>query len=237
MKKKSIFFNVLIIFLLNMRYPFSQNSQNIKSECIVDTIHIEKQIWMSKNLDVCIFQNGDTISEIQSLDEWIKAGKAGKPAWCYYNNDTLMGKVYGKLYNWYAVSDTRCLAPKGYRLPTEQDFVELAILVKKKAKLAGFTYPASIFFSKKYWGWGNDILHFNALPGGSRWGQRSSLWNPSEINHFYGEGRFTGFWSSSQSKFKNYAISLLINEPDTPDFILGSHKFDGLYVRCIVDNL
>jgi hypothetical protein len=42
---------------------------------------------MSQNLAVETFQNGDIIPEAKSNEEWEKAYKAGKPAWCFYNND------------------------------------------------------------------------------------------------------------------------------------------------------
>lgn len=85
------------------------------------TIKIGKQQWMSENLNVNHFRNGDEILEVKTDTEWKKAGIEGKPAWCYYENKSSNGEKYSKLYNWYAINDSRGLAPDGYEIPTEQD--------------------------------------------------------------------------------------------------------------------
>ena len=77
------------------------------------TVTIATQIWAAANLNVGTFRNGDSIPEARTHQEWAAAGEAGKPAWCYYNNDPANGLRYGKLYNWYAVNDPRELAPAG----------------------------------------------------------------------------------------------------------------------------
>jgi len=83
------------------------------------TVNIGTQTWMAKNLNVSIFANGDPIPEVKTNEEWKKAAEEKKPAWCYYENDPANGAIYGKLYNWYAVSDPRGLAPKGWHIPIE----------------------------------------------------------------------------------------------------------------------
>ncbi|OSZ77565.1 hypothetical protein CAP36_14420 [Chitinophagaceae bacterium IBVUCB2] len=79
---------------------------------------LTKQVWMSENLNVSHFANGDTIPEAKTNHDWEMAGIEGQPAWCYYDNDPNNAKLYGKLYNWYAVNDPRGLAPAGYHIPT-----------------------------------------------------------------------------------------------------------------------
>lgn len=73
----------------------------------MEEVKIGDQIWMTRNLNVDKFCNGDPIPETKTNEEWIKAGENGKPAWCYYDNDPANGEKYGKLYNWYAVNDPR----------------------------------------------------------------------------------------------------------------------------------
>ena len=82
----------------------------------IETVTIGNQVWMAKNLDVFTYRNGDIIPEVKDPDEW-KNLTTG--AWCYYNNDPKNDKVYGKLYNWYAVNDPRGLAPEGFHVPAE----------------------------------------------------------------------------------------------------------------------
>ena len=89
------------------------------------TVTIGTQTWAIANLNVNNFRNGDSIPEAKTNKEWVTAGESGKPAWCYYNNDPANGKKYGKLYNWYAVNDPRGLAPAGWTLPSDADWVKL----------------------------------------------------------------------------------------------------------------
>ena len=57
-----------------------------------EDIKIDKQIWMSKNLNVIKFNNGDLIKEAKTKSEWIDALKNGTPAWCYSDNDINNGE-------------------------------------------------------------------------------------------------------------------------------------------------
>lgn len=61
-------------------------------------VKIGNQLWMTANLNVSQFNNGDSIKEAKSNEDWINAGKNFEPAWCYYYNDPSNSK-YGKLYN------------------------------------------------------------------------------------------------------------------------------------------
>ena len=85
----------------------TSSKKTSSSDSIFKTVKIGKQEWMVENLNVDRFRNGDLIPEIKSPNEWEKAGKSGKPAWCYFENDDLNGEKYGKLYNWFAVNDLR----------------------------------------------------------------------------------------------------------------------------------
>ena len=94
------------------------------------TITIGTQVWMTKNLDVITFRNGDTIPQAKTVDEWEKAGENGHPAWCYYNNDPSNGAINGKLYNWYTVNDPRGLAPEGYHVPSNEGMASLVLFFR-----------------------------------------------------------------------------------------------------------
>lgn len=121
------------------------------------------KVWTSLNLNVNTFRNGDTIFEAKTNKEWIEATKNEQPAWCYFNNDTVLGKIYGKLYNWYAVSDSRGLAPAGWHIPSDDEWNSLI-------EPLGFDNGEKLKSTK---GWvygcnGNNESGFNGLPGGSR---------------------------------------------------------------------
>lgn len=126
------------------------------------TIQFGYQQWMIKNLDVTQFRNGDAIREVKSDEEWQQAAQNKIPAWCFFDNDPNKGK----LYNWFAVNDPRGLAPKGWHVPSEQEWGRLfSVLGGTKqaaqqlkegtgfdAKLSGFRNPNGKFEGRKFTG-------------------------------------------------------------------------------------
>jgi len=86
------------------------------------TVTIGNQVWMTKNLDVSTFRNGDAIPQAKTAEEWWRAAKNKQPAWCYFDYDATNAPKDHKLYNWYAVIDPRGLAPTGYHIPTKSEW-------------------------------------------------------------------------------------------------------------------
>ncbi len=81
------------------------------------------QSWMTKNLNVDRYRNGDIIPKITDPTTWAALTTG---AYCYYNNDsTTYAETYGKLYNWYAVNDPRGLAPEGWHVPTDFEWITM----------------------------------------------------------------------------------------------------------------
>lgn len=117
MKKTLCLFGFLFLFL----GCFSAQVTDINGKTY-KTVVIGSQIWMAENLNVDKFRNGDPIPQAKTVEEWNKAGKEGNPAWCYYNNDTVLGKKYGKLYNWFAVNDSRGIAPEFFHVTSYKDW-------------------------------------------------------------------------------------------------------------------
>src|SRR5688500_11264876 len=115
--KISVFIILIPFLLLSCRDREKSNHNTITGIMIGD------QVWAAKNLDIAIFRNGDSIPQVRSNEEWEKAGKEGKPAWCYYKNDTSIGRKYGRMYNWYAVNDQRGLCPEGWDIPTNDEWI------------------------------------------------------------------------------------------------------------------
>jgi uncharacterized protein (TIGR02145 family) len=108
---------LLLIFFLNLISYFAV-SQTIKS------IKIGNQTWAIENLNVEKFRNGDKIAYASNSNEWLAFIEAKEPAWCYWEFDSKNSK-YGKFYNGYSVIDKRFIAPLGWKLPSEKDFIEL----------------------------------------------------------------------------------------------------------------
>ena len=96
-------------------------------QTVFPEVRIGNQVWMSENLNVDQFRNGDVIPQIISDEEWAYAGANQQPVCCYYENKRSHGKTYGRLYNWYAVNDPRGLAPQGWHVPDEMEWERLIV--------------------------------------------------------------------------------------------------------------
>ncbi|TVQ95100.1 MAG: hypothetical protein EA393_00180 [Bacteroidetes bacterium] len=96
------------------------------------TVTIGEQTWLAENLKVTHFRNGDPILHVTGNYEWFEAGRDGIPAWRYYNDDHSTAEKYGKLYNGFAVSDPRGLAPEGWRIPGDADWENFFIAIGGK---------------------------------------------------------------------------------------------------------
>jgi uncharacterized protein (TIGR02145 family) len=184
-------------------------------------VKIGKQTWMSKNLDVSTFRNGEAIPEAKSKEEWAKAYKNKTAAFCYYDYDSKNGKVYGKLYNWYAVNDSRGLAPKGYHIPSDAEWTILTDF------LGGRDIAGKKMKSKDGWsnsGNGDNSSGFNGLPGG----------NCGDSGNFYRIAEYGNFWSSSVDDTFD-AWSRLLSRYNPEVYRFSDDEDDGLSVRCLRD--
>jgi hypothetical protein len=80
------------------------------------------QEWMSENLRTANYRNGDPIPTGLDNSTW---GSTTAGAYAIYNNDNANEAIYGKLYNWYAVSDSRNVCPTGWHEPTDAEWTVL----------------------------------------------------------------------------------------------------------------
>lgn len=113
------------------------NALNISNKIVTESLNrvsshyksiiIGKQEWMLENLDVTHFQNGDIILEARTNEEWQDAIDQKQPAWCYYEGNSQYNEQYGKLYNGFTILDGRDIAPKGWKVPSSEDW---EILIK-----------------------------------------------------------------------------------------------------------
>jgi uncharacterized protein (TIGR02145 family) len=109
-------FTIVGLLGCNKSVPSQPVDENIPTTAVCN------QVWMTKNLDVAFYRNGDAIPQVTDSLEW---GNLTTGAWCYYNNDAANGRIYGKLYNWYAVNDSRGLAPAGYHVSSDIEWTSL----------------------------------------------------------------------------------------------------------------
>ena len=161
---------------------------------VYKTIVIGNQTWMAENLRVTHYQNGDTIPNVTDNTTW---KDLSTDAYCNYNNTTDLDTIatYGRLYNWYAVNDTRGLAPKGWHVPDINDWLILIdylggdTIASKHLKEAGDLHW--VRFNEA-----DNSSGFTALPGGRRYLSKSS----SKIS-LYGDWWVSTEYNSSSAAF------------------------------------
>ena len=91
-------------------------------------VQIGDQEWSQKNAEIVEFRNGEKILEIKTKEDWINVGNRKEPAWCYYQFDE-NNAFLGKLYNYFVISDSRNIAPNGWKVPTFFDYYNLIIAI------------------------------------------------------------------------------------------------------------
>ncbi len=83
------------------------------------TVIIGSQEWMAENLRTTQYSNGDDILNITNPTDWSILSNG---AWVSYMDKDSFDIPYGKLYNWFTVSDGRGICPEGWRVPTTADY-------------------------------------------------------------------------------------------------------------------
>jgi len=149
---------------------------------VYNTIKIGDQIWMAENLKVTHYRDGTPIPNVVSDSQWVNLTTG---AYCAYKNENENVETYGLLYNWYAAKDTRNIAPPGWRVSANQDYIKLENFLIDN----GYQWDGNVFGNKiakslcTSTGWntssdsgdvGNDMSTnntsgFSALPGGYRY--------------------------------------------------------------------
>jgi uncharacterized protein (TIGR02145 family) len=225
MKKAVLFFTIILLV--------SFGGNNIKAQEIkadsMPSVKIGTQIWTSKNLNVTTFRNGDAIPEAKTAREWKVAGNMETPAWCYYNFDSINGKKYGKLYNWYAVNDKRGLAPAGWHIPTDKEWATLKKYLganggKKLKSATGWQWDSV----ENRDGNGDNSTGFSALP----------VTGCDDMGLFLSPvGYYAYFWSKKSSgDIRPRAISCSLSNCDAVIYIFPTYwKNGGNSCRCIKD--
>jgi len=229
---------VLSIFVLN--FAMSQTIKDIDGNTYKTTTinHIQ---WITSNLSVKRFKNGEKIMQAQTEQEWLQASQKKIAAWCYYEDENGID-TKTILYNWYAVVDPRGLAPMGSHIPTIMEWTDFI------NSLGGEAAALRKIISKTGWETNQNFEEhpanvFNAKPVGSRYAKLSPT------THWYdgkSKGKYTNFWTSNswnQNVNLEYAYRIgiaynyptVINEFD--DLFVGTLnlKGNGYSVRCVLD--
>lgn len=183
------------------------------------TLQIGEQWWMTQNLKVTHYQNGDAILFAPDTLTW--EGQTNG-AYCNYNNNYINVETYGRIYNWHAVDDSRNIAPEGWHVATDEDWKQLEMYLGMsqgqadstdwrgtdeggKLKEVGFTH----------WNDPNrgatNSSGFTAVPGGYRnfsgnyytMGKSGSYWTATEAGGGWGWYRYLSSSQTDIGRFDN----------------------------------
>jgi uncharacterized protein (TIGR02145 family) len=202
-------------FTLNIKPSLSFSKQ------VISTATIGTQVWMKKNLDIATYRNGDAIPKVTDPAIWANLTTG---AYCYYNNDSATyAAVYGKLYNWYALTDPRGLDMQGWHVPSETEFGTLMTKNGGNETLGGKLKGTSLWIAPNTGA--TNSLSFTALPGGFR----------DDQGYFWAMGYKAVFGSYSKYFFTEATASLACyNDSEAALFQYGP-RTSGYSVRLLKD--
>jgi uncharacterized protein (TIGR02145 family) len=214
----------LLFFLTNS----CTKKEDDKVETVVDydgniyhVVTIFSQDWLVENLKVTHYRNGDPISMVSGNTQW-ESQTTG--AYCNYDNSEGNGTTYGRLYNWFAVNDSRKIAPTGWHVASDAEWTALttnlggADIAGGKLKEKGTTHWKSPNSGA------TNESGFTALPGGGRT-------YDGTFDYIIWGGQW---WTSTSQNVDDAWIRYLdYNTTDVYRWVDG--KLYGRSVRCVRD--
>jgi uncharacterized protein (TIGR02145 family) len=189
---------------------------------IYKTITIGTQTWMAENLKVTKYRDGTSILNVKDNTAW---GNLTTGAYCDINNTVSNSTIYGKLYNWFAVNNSRNIAPTGWHVPTDAEWTILTTYLGGENVAGGKLKETGVMHWKSPNTGATNETGFTALPGGNR----------IIIGEFYYIG-YEGFWWSSTEDGTGGTYRRCINYSDSGVVRDSCIQVGGFSVRCLRDN-
>jgi uncharacterized protein (TIGR02145 family) len=208
---------------------------------VYNTIKIGNQWWMTEDLKTTTYQNGDPIVYKDSTTVlWLDTA----PGYCFV--DTTSWAI-GMLYNWYAVSDARKIAPVGWHIPTDDEWKTLEMYLGmssadadkvnfrgtdegdklKREKAANQIVGSWDDANNVYIIWPNNQSGFSALAGSCR------MFFGSFGDQGIGATEF--WWSASEHTGSNEVWYRYLDYNKSNIFRFYGDKRYGFSVRCVKD--
>jgi len=190
---------------------------------VCKTIQIGTQVWMAENLKVTRYRNGDLIGTTNPATLSIAGEINPKYQWPCLNNESNVA-TYGRLYTWFAVTDSRNIAPAGWHVASDQEWITLRdflggeSLAGGKLKETGTTHWVSPNTGA------TNVSGFTALPGGLR----------EPAGFFYTSNPPGNWWTAKESDSLN-AWHAYTDGVASYLLLLSSNKLVGYAVRCVKD--
>ena len=194
---------------------------------VYNTVTIGTQTWMVENLKTTRYRNGDAIPNVTNDGAWFNLTTG---AYCNYNNDPNNVTTYGRLYNYYAVNDSRGIAPAGWHVPSDAEWTTLINylggpnVAGGKLKEAGTSHWISPNLGA------TNSSGFTALAVGFRFNDiRDGLGL-----RYGGANHHTKYWSTTQEnteKVWTRGLDFYLADVQRDSYRMN----DGYSVRCIKD--
>ena len=201
------------------------------------TTLIGNQCWFAENLRTTVYANGDLIPAGLTDGEWSSTATGATAVYgegssgCNHSSPDIDAcdeaqslAAYGRLYNWYAVDDTRGLCPNGWHVPTHEDYFELMDFLGSQG-FAGFEGVA-LMATSGYWFdpddgpiVGTDDFGFTAVPSGRR----------ENFGYFSGAGSGASLW------FSDNPSNTYLGSESAVMGLFGADPKYGQTVRCLKD--
>jgi uncharacterized protein (TIGR02145 family) len=200
---------------------------------VYDLVAIGDQCWFAENLRTEHYANGDAIPGELSDSDWYETSTGAQ---AIYNNDDSFLSTHGRLYNWYAVDDSRGLCPSGWHVPTDAEFMTLEMALGMSESEANSTgwrgtdqgaQMKSSPSDDPFWD-GTNTSGYSAMTGGFRYYE----------GWYYGgtidEGQ-AFFWTSTPIGIGAYYRGLVGGVSEIARFDLDNDPRDGVSIRCVRD--
>ncbi len=194
---------------------------------VYKTIIVSGMEWMAENLNVGHFQNGSLIGIVEDNSSWNTPVQS--PFSCYYQNQIANACPYGRIYNFYAVTDSRGLCPVGWHVPDNYEWQQLHNALGGTSVAGGaMKTEGTVEASNGIWYAPNTLATnssgFSAVPGGYR----------SQFGVFTQKGYSAYYWADQSAGGNDgWFQQLNYNQASATGNI-----FDGRFgasVRCMRD--
>jgi len=188
---------------------------------VYKTIVIGSQEWMAENLKASHYRNGDLI-QLVNFPSAVTWSSLNSGATCFGGDSSTFICPNGKLYNWYAVADSRNICPAGWHVPTDlecitlTDFLGGELIAGGKMKSLGYQYWTSANTAA------DNSSGFSGLPSGGI----SPVGNYTNASFFW--------WSSTEYDSTD-AWGRFLNVADAAVYHGQQNKTVGMSVRCLRD--
>jgi uncharacterized protein (TIGR02145 family) len=125
---KNLFGIVGVILLIILVHSCETDDANAIKDVdgnVYTSVTIGTQVWMVENLKTTKYRNGDLIGTTNPATLDITGETSPKYQWPHDGNESNVATYYGRLYTWWAVTDSRNVCPTGWHVPSYAEWTTL----------------------------------------------------------------------------------------------------------------